>query len=44
MKKPRVYLDVCCFNRPYDDQESLIIRVETELKLEVQNKIEFITL
>ena len=39
MKKTRIYLDNCCFNRPYDDQSDLIIRVETELKLEIQNKI-----
>jgi len=26
----RVYLDVCCLNRPFDDQEQDRIRVETE--------------
>ena len=35
----RVYLDNCCFNRPYDDQDSLRIRIETEVKLEIQNRI-----
>ena len=35
----RVYLDNCCFNRPYDDQSSLTIRLETEAKLDIQEKI-----
>ena len=35
----RVYLDNCCFNRPYDDQESVKIRVETEAKLYIQSQI-----
>ncbi|MCL2337813.1 MAG: PIN domain-containing protein [Firmicutes bacterium] len=35
----RVYLDNCCFNRPFDDQSSLIIRLETEAKLHVQDLI-----
>ena len=35
----RVYLDNCCFNRPYDDQSSLRIRLETEAKLYVQEQI-----
>ncbi len=35
----RVYLDNCCFNRPYDDQSSLAIRLETEAKLGIQEKI-----
>ena len=35
----RVYLDNCCFNRPFDDQSSLIIRLETEAKLYVQELI-----
>ena len=35
----RVYLDNCCFNRPYDDQTSLIIQLETEAKLYVQDLI-----
>lgn len=34
-----VYLDNCCFNRPFDDQSSLIIRSETEAKLYVQERI-----
>ena len=35
----RVYLDNCCFNRPFDDQLSLVIRLETEAKLHVQSLI-----
>ena len=35
----RVYLDNCCFNRPFDDQEQLTIRLETESKLYVQQMI-----
>ena len=30
MKKYRVYLDNCCFNRPYDNQTSILIRMETD--------------
>ncbi len=37
--KMRVYLDNCCFNRPFDDQTSLTIRLETEAKLSVQEQI-----
>lgn len=35
----RIYLDNCCFNRPFDDQSSLTIRLETEAKLDIQDKI-----
>ena len=35
----RVYLDNCCFNRPFDDQSTLTIRLETEAKLHIQNAI-----
>lgn len=35
----KVYLDNCCFNRPFDDQSSLIIQMETEAKLDVQERI-----
>lgn len=30
----RLYLDLCCFNRPYDDQSQTRIRLETEVNLE----------
>jgi predicted nucleic acid-binding protein len=32
----RVYLDNCCYNRPFDDQNQLRIRIETEAKLGIQ--------
>ena len=35
----KVYLDNCCFNRPYDDQSHLRIRLEAEAKLSIQEEI-----
>jgi hypothetical protein len=35
----KIYLDNCCFNRPYDEQSYETIRLETEAKLSVQGKI-----
>ena len=35
----KIYLDNCCFNRPYDDQTSLRVRLETEVKLDIQDRI-----
>lgn len=35
----RLYLDNCCFNRPFDDQSTLTIRLETEAKLHIQTAI-----
>ena len=32
----KVYLDNCCFNRPFDDQTQLVVRLETDAKLYVQ--------
>lgn len=34
-----IYLDICCFNRPFDDQSQLLIRLQTEAKLFVQDAI-----
>ncbi len=31
-----IYLDNCCFNRPFDDQSKLRIKLETEAKLQIQ--------
>jgi len=39
MGKLKVYLDNCCFNRPYDDQTYLLIKLETEAKLFIQKEI-----
>jgi len=35
----RVYLDNCCFNRPYDDQTYLTIYLESEAKTFIQKEI-----
>ena len=35
----RVYLDNCCYNRPYDDQSQLTISLETQAKLQIQKMI-----
>lgn len=35
----RIYLDNCCFNRPFDDQSQLKISLETQAKLYVQDQI-----
>ena len=35
----RLYLDNCCFNRPFDNQEQVKIRLETEAKLFIQQEI-----
>ena len=37
--KYRIYLDNCCFNRPYDDQAQLKIFLETQAKLHVQSLV-----
>ena len=34
-----IYLDLCCFNRPFDDQASSKIYLETEAKLFIQSLI-----
>ena len=39
MMRMKVYLDNCCFNRPFDDQSSLVIHLETEAKLYVQDLV-----
>ena len=35
----RLYLDNCCFNRPYDNQSQLRISLETQAKLYIQDMI-----
>ena len=39
MIKNRIYLDNCCFNRPYDDQANLNVHLETEAKIFIQHEI-----
>ena len=34
-----IYLDNCCFNRPFDDQKQIRIHIETEAKLFIQGEI-----
>ena len=36
----KLYLDLCCFNRPFEDQSQLIIRLQTEAKLAIQEDIQ----
>ncbi len=36
----KIYLDLCCFNRPFDDQRQLLVRLQTEAKLVVQQWIQ----
>ena len=35
----RLYLDLCCFNRPFDDQSQTRVRFETEAKLALQEHV-----
>lgn len=35
----KIYLDMCCFNRPYDDQSQLKLSLETQSKLYIQTLI-----
>jgi predicted nucleic acid-binding protein len=35
----RIYMDNCCFNRPFDDQSQARIRIESEAKLEIQHRV-----
>ncbi|TZE82965.1 PIN domain-containing protein [Calorimonas adulescens] len=35
----RIYLDNCCFNRPFDDQTQMKIKLESEAKLYIQDAI-----
>lgn len=35
----RIYLDNCCYNRPFDDQTQLRISLESQAKLHIQEMI-----
>lgn len=35
----RIYLDTCCYNRPFDDQSLLSVFIETQAKLQIQDLI-----
>ena len=39
MNRFRIYLDNCCFNRPYDDQTYLPVHLEAQAKLFVQQAV-----
>ena len=39
MARIKVYLDNCTYNRPFDDQSNIRIRLESEAKLYIQEKI-----
>ena len=39
MKRLKIYLDNCCYNRPYDDQSQLSINLEALAKLSIQQEI-----
>ncbi len=42
----KIYMDNCCYNRPYDDQSQIRIHLETDAKLYIQDmvKMENLTL
>ena len=35
----KIYLDNCCFNRPYDDQSQAKIHIESQAKLCIQERV-----
>lgn len=35
----KIYLDNCCFNRPFDDQSQIKIHIEAQAKLDIQRNI-----
>lgn len=35
----RIYLDICAFNRPFDDQSHIRVRLEAEAKLFIQSRV-----
>lgn len=37
--KTKIYLDNCCLNRPFDNQEQIRIQIETKAKLHIQELI-----
>ena len=41
MRKLKIYLDCCCFNRPFDDISQDKVRLECEAVLTILNKCEY---
>ena len=39
VKLMKVYLDNCCYNRPYDDQSYIKISLEAQAKIKIQDMI-----
>jgi hypothetical protein len=37
----KIYLDNCCYSRPYDGQQRLNVQLETEAKLFIQSLVRF---
>ena len=37
----RIYLDSCCYNRPYDDQSQIRISLEAQAKIFIQNAVRY---
>ena len=35
----RIYLDTCCYNRPYDNDVQLMVRLEAQCKLHIQSMV-----
>ncbi|MDR1113774.1 MAG: PIN domain-containing protein [Candidatus Margulisbacteria bacterium] len=35
----KIYLDICCYNRPFDDQSQMKIQLETIAKLHIQSAV-----
>ncbi|MCL2349643.1 MAG: hypothetical protein FWC50_15440 [Planctomycetaceae bacterium] len=35
----RIYFDNCCYNRPFDDQSNILIRLEVDAKLHIQEMV-----
>jgi predicted nucleic acid-binding protein len=35
----KIYLDNCSYNRPFDDQSSMVVRFETDAKLRIQELV-----
>lgn len=41
MANIKVYLDNCCYNRPFDDQRQIRVYLESQAKMYIQEKIAY---
>lgn len=39
----KIYLDNCCYNRPFDNQKDLMIQEETQAKMFIQSLVKYKT-